>query len=121
MAITRGVSAPTGRSSRRRLSIKGLLYFASADGYVYAINAQSSREKWKFQTEKPMVSSPVVHKDSVYIGGTDEYFYCLSADTGKERWKFKTNGPITSMACITDDVILVGSMDHALYALPLVS
>jgi len=88
---------------------------------MYAVNAQTSREKWKFNAEKPIVGSPIVHKDAVYFGGTDEYFYCLDANTGKERWKYKTGGAITSAPTVSNDLILVGSLDHILYAFPLIN
>jgi outer membrane protein assembly factor BamB len=51
----------------------GIVYFGSVDGSVYALNAQTAREKWKFSTEKPIVASPTVHNDTLYIGTTNIY------------------------------------------------
>lgn len=99
-----------------------LVYFGSGDGNVYAINAESSKEKWHtaLGSGQPIVASPVVHNGALYIGSTDGYLYCLDATTGKEKWKFRTEAAITAMPFVSGNVILIGSLDHTLYALPLV-
>jgi len=75
----------------------GTVYIGSRDHYVYALDADTGTEKWKFKTGSIMVrSSPVVSGGTVYIGAGDNYVYALDADTGTEKWKFKTGGWIYS-------------------------
>ena len=70
----------------------GALYFGSDDGYVYAVDAASGRQRWKHATGGPVAASPAVVGDTVYVGSYDGKFYALNARTGATKWKFATGG-----------------------------
>ncbi len=72
--------------------------------------------KWKFKTEGPVLSSPVMVDGTVYVGSHDGNLYALSAQTGEKKWAFPTNGPVVSSPTVYDGVVYFGSMDASLYA-----
>jgi outer membrane protein assembly factor BamB len=71
------------------------IYFASADGSVYALTP-SGRELWSFDTGAPVRSSPVVGRapggagEIVYVGSSNGKLYALDARTGRLRWSYDT-------------------------------
>ena len=103
----------------------GNVYFGSGDGNVYALEAASGKQTWKFQTGDVVHASPAIADGTLYIGSWDSYFYALDAATGKEKWKFKTGEDheiynqvgIQSSAAVADGIVYFGCRDSNLYAL----
>ena len=62
-----------------------VVYVASADHYLYAIDSESGNEIWRFETEAAIMSTPLVANGRVYIGGCDRNFYSVEAATEDER------------------------------------
>jgi outer membrane protein assembly factor BamB len=58
---------------------EGAVYFGSVDGGVYSLDTNTGNLRWRFQTEGPVISSPVVADGIVYIGSDDRYVYALPA------------------------------------------
>ena len=104
---------------------KGLVYFGSGDGNIYALDAASGALRWKFHTGNVVHASPAVANGILYVGSWDSYFYALDASTGKEVWRFKTGVDptinnqvgISSSAVVADGVVYFGCRDSHLYAL----
>jgi eukaryotic-like serine/threonine-protein kinase len=104
---------------------KGVVYFGSGDGAIYALDAASGSLKWKFQTGDVVHASPAVADGTVYAGSWDSYFYGLDAATGKEKWRFKTGEDpaihnqvgIQSSAVVADGLVYFGCRDSKVYAL----
>ena len=104
---------------------KGLVYFGSGDGHVYALDARTGALKWKFETGNVVHASPAVANGMVYIGSWDTYFYALEAATGAPVWKFKTGDDpaihnqegIQSSAAVSGGIVYFGCRDSNLYAL----
>jgi len=73
----------------------GLIYIASTDGSVYAVD-RSGRERWRYDTGEPIRSSPVLGRRPrgaghiLYVGSTDGSLYAIDARTGRRRWSFDT-------------------------------
>jgi len=103
----------------------GNVYFGSGDGNVYALDAATGKQTWKFQTGDVVHASPAIAEGTLYIGSWDSYFYALDAATGKEKWRFKTGEDheiynqvgIQSSAAVADGMVYFGCRDSNLYAL----
>lgn len=104
---------------------KGMVYFGSGDGYVYALDAATGAMKWRFKTGDVVHASPALANGVLYIGSWDTYFYALDAATGKEKWRFKTGDDpfnhnqtgIQSSAMVVDGMVYFGCRDANVYAL----
>jgi outer membrane protein assembly factor BamB len=100
------------------------------DGYVYALDRRSGRERWRAKTNGRVRATPAVADGAVIVGSWDGRVYSLDLATGAERWVHKTEGDtldsnqwgfdrraIQSSAAIADGMVFVGSRDGALYGL----
>jgi outer membrane protein assembly factor BamB len=104
---------------------RGVVYFGSGDGNVYAIDAASGALQWKFQTGDVVHASPAIADGTLYIGSWDTFFYALDAATGKEKWRYKTGEDhdiynqtgIQSSAVVANGVVYFGCRDSKVYAL----
>lgn len=65
--------------------------------------------QWRFKTNQPIFSSPVIDGENVYFGGTDSTLYALKLTTGAVVWKYKTSGEIRStLKILNDNIYLLG-------------
>ena len=104
----------------------GTLYFGSLDGTVYAVDAKSGKERWRFTTSEPVSCSPAVYQNRIYVSSRDGKLYCLQAKDGKSVWShsFGVDLPYTpgfdyyhSSPTIDGNVLYVGSGDGNVYAM----
>jgi outer membrane protein assembly factor BamB len=103
----------------------GSVYFGSGDGHVYALDAASGEQKWKFRTGDVVHASPAYADGVLYFGSWDSYFYAVDAATGAERWRFHGGeDPVIhnqvgfqSSPAIVDGVVYTGCRDANLYAI----
>ena len=64
-------------------------------GNLYAFDAATGRERWRFGMVDSLWCEPAVTSGSVYVGGSNKdrnrggKFYALDAATGRERWRLK--------------------------------
>jgi outer membrane protein assembly factor BamB len=70
----------------------GMVYFGSADGNLYAVDAATGKLDWKFDAHGRVNSSPAVVDGTVYVVSLDGNLYAVDAATGKQRWAFATDG-----------------------------
>jgi outer membrane protein assembly factor BamB len=60
--------------------------YAGHTNAMYAVEAQTGYQKWKFETEEGQInSSPIVHQNHVYFA-SGKKLLCLNADTGEKVW-----------------------------------
>ena len=84
---------PTGgRIVSSPVTLGGVIYFGSDDGYVYAVDAASGRQVWRRGTNGPVSATPAIDHGVLYIGSYDGKFYALDLRTGAPKWKFQTGG-----------------------------
>src|SRR6476660_8559368 len=94
-----------------------VVYVGSDDGNLYALDASTGRERWRYRTGNGIRSSPTVADGIVYVGSRDFALHAVDIVNGKQRWKFETQGPIDdSSPLVVDHKIYVGSLDHNLYS-----
>jgi outer membrane protein assembly factor BamB len=73
-------------------------------------------QKWAFETDGWVRSSPTVADGTVYVGSNDNNLYAVDASTGDQQWAFKTSGSVHSSPTVADETVYVGSNDNNLYA-----
>ena len=91
--------------------------YICADDCVYALDAITGENEWKYRTGDNISSSPAVCSGTVYVGSQDRYVYALDATTGRVEWKYKTGSPIYSTPVISGETVYIRSTDGNLYAL----
>jgi outer membrane protein assembly factor BamB len=95
----------------------GVVYQPSLDHKMYAIDAATGKEKWRFdQSEASLGSTPVLKDGVLYFGSFNSNFYAISAADGKLIWKQPVGGWVWGEATIVGDTVFVGDVKGGLFA-----
>lgn len=108
--------------------VDNVVYVGSNDQHLYALDAETGGELWRFETGEGVAewddfhpegvkSSPQVVDGTVYFGSNDNSIYAVDAGTGEEQWNFKTNYLVYSSPTTVNGIVYVSSRDDYLYAL----
>jgi quinohemoprotein ethanol dehydrogenase len=106
--------------------IDGVMYTSGNLGRVYALDAATGAELWKFEPEVDMQANRSaccdqanrgvqVHDGKVFVGSLDGYLYALDAKTGAVAWKADTIADrergytVTGAPEIAGDLIIIGN------------
>jgi len=96
---------------------KGILYVSSKVGFLYALNAETGQEVWRFQLTAYVVrSSPAIADGVVYIGAGFNLF-ALDAKTGAQLWRVALRYAGQSTPTIAGGLVIVPSQEGWIYAL----
>ena len=89
----------------------GIVVAGSRDKRLYAIEADTGKQKWSFAAAGQIDASPVVVNGRVYVGSCDDdgFFYALDLKTGKEVQKLKLDAAVTGSVAVGPDCLLVGT------------
>ena len=86
----------------------GIVYVGSDDHYLYALDLQTGKIKWKFEAKGPIKRSASIAEDIVYFSSTDT-IYALEAKKGKLLWKYSVKGNISTSITIMNKVLYFGT------------
>ncbi|MFB3894410.1 MAG: PQQ-binding-like beta-propeller repeat protein [Phycisphaerae bacterium] len=67
----------------------GQVYVASAEGYVWALDAASGEVRWRFRCGGEIHIAPTYWRGRVLAGCDDGRVYCLDAGSGQLAWTFR--------------------------------
>jgi outer membrane protein assembly factor BamB len=73
--------------------------------------------QWTFETDGPLIGSPVIANGKLYEGSQDGYLYCVNATTGAFLWKFKINDMMRSTPAVVNGKVYIGPDDGNVYCL----
>lgn len=96
---------------------EGTVYFGSYEGGVYAVDADTGQEIWRFPAGKASFGGPTLVEDSIYVASWQGDLHAITTD-GQERWRFEADGGFFAWPAppVVDDAVYVGSDDGHLYA-----
>ena len=63
-----------------------MVYAASCDGFLYAVQEETGETLWRFSTGEPIVESPAVVDDRVYVTTQLGGLYSIDMKTGRNLW-----------------------------------
>ena len=90
--------------------VNGVVYVASADSNMYALNSSNGSLLWKASLGAPADGSlAAVANGVVYVGSGDAgVFYALDANTGAVRWQYTTLVPVYSASAVANGIVYFG-------------
>ena len=93
------------------------VYFGTAEGTVYALDAATGDWRWDARTDGEIWSAPIIDGDSLYVGTLDKKLYALDITNGSKKWApVEVGGAIATPPVIHDSTVYFGSFDRYLYA-----
>lgn len=97
------------------------ILFGARDGWLYCIDVESGKERWKMDHKVSWVISTVAVKDTMVITGTSDgrFVQAINLHTGKEIWRQRTSLAVWASPLIVGDYVYAGSFDGQLYCLDL--
>ncbi len=100
-----------------------LVFIASQDHHVYAVNQSDGNQAWVFPAPSDQsnivgtfAGSPAVYGDTIYVGSFDSNLYALDLN-GKLKWKFTANGRLWDPPAESDGTLYFGDLSGNVYAL----
>ena len=87
-----------------------------ADGFVVAWDADTGREKWRFNSA-PIESSPLLKGNRLFVGSWDHGVYALNANNGKRIWRFEADNEVNTSAAYWNGRIFIASDSGTIYSL----
>jgi outer membrane protein assembly factor BamB len=110
-------------------TVEDLVLFGGGDGLLYALEAGSGREVWRYATDGRIRSSPAVSGGTVFVGSADGSLHAVSLADGRGLWRYDTEGrsldseaagfdrrSIQSSPAVQDGRVVFGSRDGHLYS-----
>lgn len=99
------------------LLVDGVVYAASADGVVKAVDADNGRERWEVELEKPLSGGISKYGDALYLGGADGLVLKLDANDGSLIWEVPVSGEVLAAPQSNGSLVVVQTYDGHLLGL----
>ena len=98
--------------------VNGTVFVGARDGWLYALDAATGAERWRFDHKISWVNtSPAVLDGVVYAGSSDgQFVQAVDGSSGKELWR-TTTGTTWSSPSVAGDVVYAGDGQGRLHAL----
>jgi outer membrane protein assembly factor BamB len=90
----------------------GIVYVASTDTTVTAINIQSPKVLWHFRADSPFYGTPVINNETLYIDSLDGTMYALNIHSGQVKWETKVQtagAKLWSSPIVADGLVIFGT------------
>jgi outer membrane protein assembly factor BamB len=94
-----------------------LLYAASRDGEVRALEPASGRTRWESDTESELSAGPGTGDGLVVVGTSSGTLIALEATNGKQRWRARLSGEVLAAPLVAGGRVTVRTVDGRLRAL----
>ncbi len=96
-----------------------LIYAASQDGKVIAIDPDSGKKRWKTDVKVDLSAGPGVSDGVLAVASKDGYVIVLDANSGAEQWRHFVAGEVLARPLIKNGSVVVQTIDNRLIALSL--
>jgi len=93
-----------------------LLYVASADGDVLALNAGTGKVQWKTNLDLPLSGGAGFYEGSLFVGAANGLVLRLDAANGSELWRASVSGEVLSAPQGNGDLVVAQTYDGKLIA-----
>jgi PQQ-like domain len=95
------------------------VFFASLDGNLYAVDARTGAEVWRFTSDRALVATPAMAGTSLLVGGFADRLYSIDASSGNQKWSFSASNWVWSRPTIDGNRAYFGDFDGNLFAVDL--
>jgi outer membrane protein assembly factor BamB len=100
----------------------GVVFVASDDGSVYALDAATGAQRWQYDAGAPLDTTPVLGGGTLIVAGRDGHVHALNAASGQRRWSVDSHARISGSAgglAMTSDRVVVADSNGVVHLLAL--
>ncbi len=94
---------------RQPLLLNDVVYLPSHDHHLYALDATTGQELWRFSGDNTFLGPPSVINGRVYAGNMDRSIYILDARTGQELDRIVANRSVYDV--LSDDELVYAVLE----------
>ncbi|MBM38118.1 MAG: outer membrane protein assembly factor BamB [Woeseia sp.] len=94
-----------------------LIYAASSDGIVLAIDPETGDERWKVDLEVDLSAGPGVGEGFTVVISKDGDVILLNSSSGQEQWRKSIEGESLAKPLIDDNMIIIQTIDNRIVSL----
>lgn len=100
------------------LQVGEVVYVATADNLLLALEAETGTEIWRFPTEFSIWAQPTYYEGTLFIASMDRFLYAIDAENGSEKWSVKLTGAMSAQPVVNPEANLVyaASYDREVHA-----
>ncbi|MEO6166397.1 MAG: PQQ-binding-like beta-propeller repeat protein, partial [Chitinophagales bacterium] len=96
----------------------GIVAIGGRDGFLYAIDLQTGKQKWNFDHEGSWVLSTAINNGKVFAAsGSSAFVQEVEIATGKEQWRFNSSSAIFSSMALAGEMLYFGDYNGNVYGL----
>jgi outer membrane protein assembly factor BamB len=92
------------------------LVVGGRDRRVHALDKETGKALWTFQTQGKVDSSPVIVDGRVVVGSADGRLYLLRLSDGKKLWSRDLGSGISATVAVTGGKVFIGTEDGRMHA-----
>ena len=90
--------------------VKDVLYVASANGEVAAVQVDTRAPLWTlpngvFGTYGGVIGNLAIDQSGLYVASTDTKLYCLLPNNGRVKWQYFAGAPLREGPVLTKDLV----------------
>ena len=94
-----------------------LIYAASSDGIVVAIDPETGDARWKVDLEVDLSAGPGVGEGFTVVTSKDGDVILLNSSSGQEQWRKSIEGESLAKPLIDDNMIIIQTIDNRIVSL----
>lgn len=87
------------------------VFVGTSRGNLFALDRETGRRRWVFETLAAIDATPIVTSDLVYCATADGTIHAIDPGTGKERWEMALPGESTSSLSLSYGRLFAGHAD----------
>ena len=99
----------------------GTVVFGTGEPYVYALDAATGAQYWRYEADRNLRGVAAIHDGSVYIGDISNLIHVHSLDDGTHRYDVSIGEEHSTGVAFSDDVVYTGGNEGGLHALDMTS
>ena len=95
----------------------GMVYVASTDHMLYALDAKQWGPKWSFKAGGAIRYAPTVWNNRVYFSARDNHVYALNAENGDWLWEFRSDTWMDSSPILSKGRLYIGAYTQKIHVI----
>jgi outer membrane protein assembly factor BamB len=99
----------------------GLVFVGDREGFLFAMDARTGVERWRFAASNWISQSAAVAGDAIFVGDDDGNLFGVSVADGRQLWRVRLGAPVSEPVVAAGETVFAVERDGPLHALDVAS